>query len=178
MNHYAFGDKTARINVYVEKAPPSEALWGDLPSSGSIKILDAGDIKLLGEIGGNGWRKVFNVFAKLLCAFPEQSPLRPRGFSSWQSYRDQALLQNESKTALLFGEWDVEERTKNGGIHVIAGRTHALNLGLSEKCVWLNNEFAKHPSLPIFICPYFDYRQLSNNKIDVLVNLVRKIDLS
>ncbi|USH03751.1 hypothetical protein K6Q96_07095 [Grimontia kaedaensis] len=176
MNHYAFGHPQARINVYIEKAPPSETLWGESPSEGSFKALIDGDIKSLGELGGNGWRKVFNVYAKLLFAFPHQSIFRPNNALNWQNYRDQCLLQDQSDTALCFGMWDVEQRGKGGGIHIIAGRTHALNLGLSEKSVWLNNEFAKHPSLPIFICPYFDYRQLSNAKIDVLVNLINGSD--
>ncbi|WP_281544366.1 hypothetical protein [Grimontia sp. SpTr1] len=172
MSHYAFGDSSASLHVYVEKSPPCEELWGEAPESGHVKALQEGDIKSLGNIGGNGWRKVFNVYAKLLFTFPESSPFKPSSFSSWQDFRDQALLQSQSGTSLLFGDWDVEENARQGGIHIIAGRTHALKLGLSEQCVWLDNEFAKHTTLPIFICPYFDYRQLSNVKIERLVGLI------
>ncbi|MGF1705144.1 DUF6942 family protein [Enterovibrio baiacu] len=179
MTSFAFGNPHARVHVYVEKAPPVESLWGHADDLPPYTPLQKGHIKTLGDAGGNGWRKVFNVYAKLMLALPESSPFYPQGYKTWQDYRDQALLQAESSTALHFGMADplrVAQTQQSDPdpltMHIIAGRTHAHKLGLSGSCVWINNEFAKHPTLPILICPYFDYRQLSNIKIEALTKLM------
>lgn len=172
MTHYAFGDPLAPFNVYVEKAPPSHELWGDTPPVTSTTPLKPGEIDALGKLGGNGWRKVFNVYAKLMFAFPDGAALKPQGFNKWQDYRDKKLLQSQSGTSLTFGHADMNQQAQRGGIHIIAGRTHATRLGISGQCIWLDNEFARHPDLPVIICPYFDYRQLSNHKIERLVSLI------
>lgn len=172
MTDFALGDAAANIHVYVEKAPPVEELWGETPSQGTFRALNQGEIKAIGDIGGNGWGKVFNVYAKWLMAFDASSPYRPENAANWQAFRDSALLQSGSHTALHVGHWSVEQLAASGGIHVIAGRTHANKLGLSEQCIWLDNEFARHPTMPVVICPYFDHRQLSNIKINVLTKLV------
>jgi hypothetical protein len=39
---------------------------------------------------------------------------------------------------------------------------------------WLDADFAVDPEHGIIVCPYFDYRQLSNSKIDRLVDLIIK----
>ncbi|WP_163391633.1 DUF6942 family protein [Enterovibrio norvegicus] len=179
MTSFAFGNPHARVHVYVEKAPPVENVFGHADDLPLYTSLQKGHIKALGEAGGNGWRKVFNVYAKLMFALPESSPFYPHGYKTWQAFRDQALLQAESNTALHFGHANPlrsaqtqHSDPKHLALHIIAGRTHAHKLGLSGSCVWINNEFAKHPTLPILICPYFDYRQLSNSKIDVLTKLM------
>lgn len=175
MNHFGLGDNHAQFCVYVEKSPPVATLWGEAPLVETLRPLAPGDIYALGQRGGNGWRKVFNVYAKWLFALNGQVKTPVGDAPSWQDFRDTALLQSDSQTALLFGDWDVPYRATSGGIHVVAGRTYANQLGLSEQCVWLDNEFARHPELPIIICPYFDYRQLSNAKIDILNRLLLAI---
>ncbi|WP_028025263.1 DUF6942 family protein [Enterovibrio calviensis] len=183
MHAFSLGSPNASIHVYVEKSPPLDMIWGDMPNAGSNTPLSVGEIKAVGEVGGNGWRKVFNVYAKLLCALPEHSRLKPKGFQTWQVFRDKALLQADSNTRLYFGAQDLKTQIQSSaphtnGIHIIAGRTHAAQLNISHECVWLDQEFAKHPSLPILICPYFDYRQLSNAKIDVLAGLIVSLESS
>ncbi|WP_407330490.1 DUF6942 family protein [Enterovibrio sp. 27052020O] len=175
MYSFSLGPSNPSINVYVEKAPPLHDLWGEMPLEGSRAPLNSGDITAIGQVGGNGWRKVFNVYAKLVFALPEHSTFRPHGFAAWQTYRDDELLQATSNGALLFGRHDVNALAARHGIHIIAGKNHAQKLGIAEQCVWLDNDFARHPTLPIIICPYFDYRQLSNQKIEVLVRLIEQL---
>ena len=38
--------------------------------------------------------------------------------------------------------------------------------------VWIDEEFALDKSQNLVVCPYFDYRQLSNVKIEKLVSLL------
>lgn len=179
MTSFAFGNPNAHVHVYVEKAPPIESMWGNADNLPPYTPLQEGQIKMLSELGGNGWRKVFNVYAKLMFALPENSVFYPHGYATWQEYRDRLLLQAESTTALHFGHADPlhlaqtqQSDPEKPVMHIIAGRTHAHNLGLSGTCIWMNNEFARHPALPVLICPYFDYRQLSNEKINTLVKLM------
>lgn len=55
------------------------------------------------------------------------------------------------------------------------GRTYAralVNSGrLDVPLTWLDHEFAINAASRVIVCPYFDYRQLSNLKIDRLAAL-------
>jgi len=136
----------------------------------SVNSLVTGEVNAIGQACGNGWRKVFNVYAKLLYAldpahfsFAQQAP-------TWQMYRDKHLLQAGSETALLFSppRFDANAQT----IHIICGRTYAKQLlasgELQANLIWLDDEFAIDTAKRLIVCPYFDYRQLSNIKIERL----------
>lgn len=172
MSRYALGDANARINVYIEKAPPFEEVMGFAPTSDMTYPLHTGDIQKFGAIGGNGWRKVFNVYAKWLFSLNAHMRCIENPETSWQSFRDNSLLRENSSTRLLFGQWAFPPNEPDTGIHVIAGRIHATKMGIAAQCIWIDHEFARHPTRPIVICPFFDYRQLSNAKIEVLSRMV------
>lgn len=140
------------------------------------EAMQKGDIDLIYQHCGNGWRKLFNVYAKLLCALELKLFPFPTQATSWQQYRDQFLLQQASDTALLF---DAPLLNPAGStIHLIAGRTHAKQLierGLCCQLHWLNEEFAIDPINKVLVTPYFDYRQLSNEKIDFSAALLKTL---
>jgi hypothetical protein len=96
--------------------------------------------------------------------------------STWQLYRDNYLLQSGSGTALLFSPPSLYVEEKNKPIQIIMGRTYAkqlINQGdITEPLTWLNDEFAIGKQSRIIVCPYFDYRQLSNLKITYLTQLI------
>ena len=175
------GDATARLRIYVAKAPP----MAEFAALAACVSLLPGQIDQIYRHCGNGWRKVFNVYAKLVWALP--APWQPdlQGAQSWQQWRDRVLLQAGSATALFFGqngfapaEFDVDARA----LHIIAGRQHARDLlaqgllpdALTGGLVWLDEEFAVARRLRLLVCPYLDYRQLSDVKISRLVQLVRQ----
>jgi len=166
------GDQNASFRVYVEnrpKMPQYQQLF-------DCEAVQAGDIDLIYQHCGNGWRKLFNVYAKLLCALDPKLFTFPAQAASWQQYRDQFLLQQASDTALLF---DMPQLNPNSGtIHLIAGRTYAKQLierGLACQLHWLNEEFAIDPSNKVLVTPYFDYRQLSNEKIKFTAGLLHSL---
>ncbi len=141
-----------------------------------VKALQPAGIDIINSHCGNGWRKLFNVYAKLLFS------LNPSLFSfqtqaaSWQQLRDQQLLQQNSATSLLFSPPVLEPATDT--IHIIAGRTYAKALvaqGLNSQLNWLNHEFAIDKNQRLLVCPYFDYRQLTNEKISYLAALIAEI---
>jgi len=187
----ALGDAQFTFAVYIANQP-------QMPEYESLKYivpLQRGEIDLISKACGNGWRKVFNVYAKLLYALDKNqfhfSELAP----TWQQYRDQFLLQKNSKTALIFtppclnNMEDSDNDSENAGsgkvkiyniehktVHIICGRTHAkkmINDGqLSIDLLWLDEEFAINLEHVVIVCPYFDYRQLSNQKIQHLSSLL------
>lgn len=168
-----FGDATACIRVYIANRPPM-AEYADLVT---MQPLHSGETELINRACGNGWRKVFNVYAKLLFALDTKQFAFAQQAGSWQQYRDQYLLQAGSNTALIFNAPDLKPAMKT--VHIIAGRTHAkalLEAGLAAQLSWLNNEFAVDKHNRVLVCPYFDYRQLNNEKLAFLAQLIKALD--
>jgi hypothetical protein len=59
------------------------------------------------------------------------------------------------------------------------GRTYAKSLVQSKQLTvpltWLDGEFAINKKERVIVCPYFDYRQLSNIKIVRLATLIKHL---
>ena len=167
-----FGDATAAVRVYIARRPPMAEYAG----LREVKPLLTGEINLINSACGNGWRKVFNVYSKLLFELDTKQFAYSRQAGSWQQYRDQHLLQAGSDTALLFSIPGLNPETSD--IHIIAGRSHArmlLDSGLKAQLNWLNQEFAIDKFNRLLVCPYFDYRQLNNQKLAYLAQLIKDL---
>ena len=163
------GDPEARVRVYVAKAPP----LSEYQQLSVVQPLQTGEIAAINSACGNGWRKVFNVYAKLLYALP--APWRPQPAPErWQYYRDSRLLQAGSGTALLFSP-----PTAKPGLHIIAGRQHARALAAADqlpaRLSWLDCAFAVADQGTLLVCPYLDYRQLSDRQILRVSTLVAQL---
>lgn len=160
------GDAAARFRVYIQN-------WPDFPltnAPGGLAAMNKGDIYAIGQACGNGWRKVFNVYAKLMYAW--KGPYGDAAdYPNWQAYRDGSLLSASSDTALLFTPPDLAAEDT---FHVVMGRTYGKSLNLPA-LEWLNDAFAINREQRLIICPYFDYRQLSNIKIIFLTGLLRSL---
>ncbi|MDP5031216.1 MAG: hypothetical protein NWQ54_24825 [Paraglaciecola sp.] len=167
------GDSNAQFRVYIGNRPAFKFA----KSSDQYVPLLASELKEVGLACGNGWRKVFNVYAKLVFALAEQGPVASNvsQFDCWQAYRDKALLQADSDTALCFEPYQLALGRTNA-LHIIMGRTYAKSLHLSPDIVWLDNEFALDLASKLIVCPYFDYRQLSNSKIIRLVEIILQVN--
>ncbi|KGJ93593.1 hypothetical protein ND2E_2322 [Colwellia psychrerythraea] len=142
-----------------------------------VTSLIEGEITVINHACGNGWRKVFNVYAKLLYALDKKHFNYSDEALTWQDYRDKKLLQAQNKTALLFSS---PQLTPNKEIvHIICGKGHAkalVNSGrLEADLIWLDDEFAIDRENKLIVCPYFDYRQLSNIKIERLAGLLQSL---
>ncbi|UTM59903.1 hypothetical protein L4174_017690 [Photobacterium sp. CCB-ST2H9] len=159
--------------AYIENRP-------DMPGMATLDQLQPaipGEIDSIGQACGNGWRKVFNVYAKLIGALDHQRFPFAAQTPSWQHYRDNFLLQPSGQTALLFSPpalaTDMAFPLK---YHIIMGRTYAKKLisagQLNIPLTWLDHEFAINREHRLVVCPYFDYRQLSNIKIERLAAIL------
>ncbi|WP_250884174.1 hypothetical protein [Glaciecola sp. XM2] len=170
---HALGDEHATFKVYIGNRPDYMFAHHAQPYC----ELRTGEIDACAKQCGNGWRKVFNVYAKLVYALAAPSLLSPLGNSrhqpsSWQSYRDDSLLQANSKTALCFVPPNLEALN---ALHLVMGKGYANTLDLPNDLAWLNHEFAISEQHSLIVCPYFDYRQLSNVKILFLVDLITRL---
>lgn len=171
----AFGDPLFTFAVYIANQPQMP----EYECLSRIAPLSVGQVDSIGKACGNGWRKIFNVYAKLLYALDTTyfhfSSMAP----TWQQYRDQYLLQENSQTALLFTPPKLTIDKPSHLIHIICGRTYAkklINEGkLSSALLWLNEEFAVDVQQNVVVCPYFDYRQLSNIKIQYLSDILKQL---
>ena len=162
------GDPHSEFKVYIANRP-NYAGYNELTC---VHTLEIGQVNAIGQACGNGWRKVFNVYAKLLFALKLTEVVDTTSFCSWQDYRDKKLLQANSNTSLLFSKPNLNEL----GWHIVMGKTHAHELGLSSSVAWLDKEFAVDRNTRLIVCPYFDYRQLSNIKIIRLVQLIHSLN--
>ncbi|MFT4941023.1 MAG: hypothetical protein ACI88A_004084 [Paraglaciecola sp.] len=162
------GDPNASLCIYIGNRPD----YQDLTQIQHVQPLLRGEIDAVGKMCGNGWRKVFNVYAKLVFALPDGLASKTEDAANWQAYRDDALLQRASDTALIFSAPKFEGDAR---LHIVMGRTYAKSLQLPASLVWLDKEFAIDRDERLIVCPYFDYRQLSNSKIIRLVELMESV---
>ena len=160
------------IVVYIANKPNMP----EYENSTALQAMRAGDITRIGQACGNGWRKVFNVYSKLLFALDSESFLFSGRAPTWQTYRDSFLLQQGSGTALLFSPPQLSD---NHCIHIISGKTYAkalINAGeIDCSLIWLDEHFAIDVANKLIVCPYFDYRQLSNIRIERLAELMKEL---
>ena len=190
------GDNQFSFAVYIANQPA----MSEYQSLTQLKALQNGELHAIGQACGNGWRKVFNVYAKLLYALDKNDFTFATLAPTWQQYRDQYLLQANSGTALIFSppilktskavkklKTSMPEPLKTDRsnisaiktLHIICGRTYAkqlINEGkLATELLWLDEEFAVDIQQGVVVCPYFDYRQLSNIKIQRLSMMLSAI---
>ena len=176
------------IQVYIANRPPM-APYDE--QEDCVPMIN-GEIQAIAQHTGNHWRKVFNVYAKFMfeCiqGMSKAAANLPGvqhylkgfdAFTSWQDYRDACLLQQDSATALLFTPPCFESNSidqHDQTIHIIIGKGYAQQCGFEYEPPFLlehhHGDFAVYPKKRVILCPYFDYRQLSNEKIAVLVDII------
>lgn len=166
------GDPEYLLAVYIGNRPPI----ADYEHLKSVRPVALGEITHIVNQCGNHWRKIFNIYAKLMFQLRSKEL---HGHASWQDYRDHTLLQEGSGEALLFDErLDMNSIAQSSliskkAIRLISGKQHAEQLLLGQSLEWLDQHFAVVKDASIIVTPYFDYRQLSNARLEKLVNLIQ-----
>jgi hypothetical protein len=166
------GSNNASLTVFLNHEPPETTYSAchhvqPLTQEWMMQIIDA---------GGNNWRKVFNLYSKLCFQLTPDSTL-----ASWQDYRDQRLLHESEPYQLIcysgalssVSECHTQILNNDCILSLVTGKKCAASLGLLDDLHWLDQDFAQVIGKNILVTPYFDYRQLSNAKMDTLVSLVR-----
>ena len=171
-----FGTTTSTLNFYIANRPPITP-FSEL---NTLYVLQKEDIGYIAKNTSNHWRKVFNVCAKFLFELEhdthQQSP-----WATWQAFRDESMFQTGSPYGLHFSTPNLSapnlstpKEEQNKVIHIVCGKTYAQTLELPH-LLWLDNYFAISETHPIIVCPYLDYRQLSNARISQLVALTKNM---
>ena len=160
------GSAQASLQVYIANRPP----LAEYETLDRLRPMSAGEIGHIASATGNHWRKVFNVYAKLVAELSPQR-LQQDGIRRWQDLRDRQLLQAGGQEALIFTPPDSTQRAE--AVRLLLGKGYAQALGLTQQLHWLDTDFARHRPSGILLCPYFDYRQLSDVKIQRLVGYIR-----
>ena len=160
---FGYGVRHFKLAVYLENAPVLE----ELKPEANLKALTAGDVSRIVTQTSNHWRKIFNLFAKL------QFGLTKHNSVSWQDYRDQHLLQAHCDHALLFSP-PVYTPKKHRPVSIISGKTYAAKLRVLQTCEDVGDGFYRNKKTNLFVTPYFDYRQLSNAKLERLIKLIQQ----
>lgn len=175
MSDIGLGCSEFNFAVYIANQPN----MAEFQNIDKIIALNKGEIYAIGQVCGNGWRKVFNVYAKLLYALEETTFPYKNLSHSWQEFRNDYLLQAKTKLALIFTPPQLN--FKQSTIHIICGRSYAKELLaqrlITTNLIWLDHEFAIDRQQNLIVCPYFDYRQLSNIKIERLALLIHELTL-
>ncbi|WP_396588910.1 DUF6942 family protein [Bermanella sp. R86510] len=152
------------VTVYTANRPPV----APFDIADGVIPLEPADVAYIAQMTGNHWRKVFNVYAKLIhYTFPF--------YDAWQTYRDYCLLQIRSGTRLLYSAPKLNQL--EAGIHLVMGKQFAEQCGLGFDDIstyqQLSPRLFKHKELPLWVTPYFDYRQLNNEQIEILGQSIR-----
>lgn len=157
-----WGSNEFDLAFYVANRPN----FGPYPEQSTFYPLMPGELDTILANTNNHWKKLFNVLAKVMQAYdPQRAPV-------WQDYRDQGLLRAEGREALLFSEPEFN-LSRSQVIHIVAGKTYAKTLANIGPLVWLDTHFAVNQSKRVIVTPYLDYRQLSNERIQRLVEIIR-----
>ena len=166
------GDPQATLRVYLANKPSLEPF----AYPGEILPLADGDIAQINSHEGNHWRKIFNVFAKFLYELKFNGT---DDFSRWQDYRDVRMLQPGSGVALCYGppallEVDITALDSTSSRVILMGKQFAEECGFfkTDGAKWPDSRFAMNDN-GVIVCPYFDYRQLSDERIRYLVSLIK-----
>lgn len=172
---FGLGANNAPFSVYIANQPN----YADYSDLASIKPLQCGDIAGISNNCGNGWRKVFNVYAKLVFALDSDDKQWIGQSQSWQEYRDNILLTSNSGTSLIFStpQWSQLAAGEAPRMHLVMGKGYGQKILQEEALHWLDDHFAVIQDKQCIVCPYFDYRQLTNQKIIQLVSLIRQLDI-
>lgn len=153
------GSTEFQLGIYVANRPPID----HYPQLSELQGLAAGEVDHIVANTSNHWRKLFNVLAKLAEAL---------GWTEdWRHYRDTQLLQSHCHMALLFNAPDFQ--SEGNRIHVVAGKTYAEALGVHVE--WLDSRFAINREQRLIVSPYPDYRQLSNERISRLADMINSL---
>jgi hypothetical protein len=167
MNPIGLGSFDSKINFYIANRPPID----DYPVLNELRAVAMGELQHIVRHTSNHWRKAFNVYAKLLFDWYQHQQRKDLP-GSWQEYRDLELFQSHSCEALIFSAPDFKKN--NTTILIIAGKTHASQLDLPP-LLWLDSHFAINKEFNLIVAPYPDYRQLSNERIARLIELMNSL---
>ena len=166
------GSSSPRIVLHIANRPPVdgfEVFSGDNQINRPLQVSEAASII---QQTGNHWRKVFSILAKISFALFDTS------CKTWQEYRDTKLLTEQGFEYLCFSPLKQTHSQvssiKHPIISIVCGFSYAQTQ-LDFDTLVAHERFEKLKWSEQYSClvtPYFDWRQLNNEMLDVVINIV------
>lgn len=155
------GQKNPKWVLHIANRPELESFQNQ-----DFRIFEIGEAAEIIKLTSNHWRKVFSIMAKISFA------LFDTGCETWQQYRDTKLLTKEGFEAVSFSPY---ASSLNQAFHIICGFTYAQDqLDLARLIPHeRQNKLLFSQTENLCVTPYFDWRQLNNEMLDVLVHVLR-----
>ena len=92
--------------------------------------------------------------------------------AEWPSRLDHDLHCEDQDKGHNEEKGDTQARSMVKPLHIVMGKSFSERILKGTALEWLDSDFAINRQRRIIVCPYFDYRQLSNIKIERLVELI------
>ncbi|GHB73268.1 hypothetical protein GCM10008107_23410 [Psychrosphaera saromensis] len=177
-NLIGIGSDSPTVILHIANRPPVDgfaAINGEEDINRPLQVSEAASII---QQTGNHWRKVFSILAKISFA------LFDTGCKTWQEYRDTKLLTEQGFEYICFSSL-VDTRSqldlaKHKTVSIVCGFSYAQSQ-LDVLPLISHQKFDKlkwsepHQCL---VTPYFDWRQLNNEMLDVVINILKsKLDV-
>lgn len=155
-----FGNRHAKWLLHIANRPDLAEFADD-----NFRMLAIGEAKSVIENTSNHWRKVFSIMAKISFA------LFDTGCESWQQYRDTKLLTAEGFEAISYLPYQSGEHSS---LAIVAGFQYASEQLADSQLVAHHkyNKLKRVIAEPCFVTPYFDWRQLNNELLAQLINMM------
>lgn len=155
------GSESFRLGLFIANRPPV-VRYQQLEE---MQPFVPGELSCLVNETGNHWRKIFNISAKLGFA------LYGKDCPDWQSYREKRLFQQDCPMSLVFSPI---YRPSEEQLFILLGKTYRQSLFVDLDFTEISEAVFLHPQWRLLQVPYFDYRQLSNQKIADLLGLIQQ----
>ncbi|MGN0921908.1 MAG: DUF6942 family protein [Cellvibrio sp.] len=174
-NPIGYGTPQSLINFYIGNCPEFE---GYSPPE-KLVGMHHGEIAHIVANTSNHWRKAFNVYAKVMWELIQQSPQLfpknhlPTSIDRWQVYRDEKLFTSNGSENLLFSGYQPPSKDLSK-VHIFTGKTYGLSQ-ITSGLLQTNAHFWIDPKRRIIVAPYPDYRQLTNERISYLCDLIASL---
>lgn len=188
---YFGSDQAARgplIQLYINHPIPDKDMYVSETPIG----LSSEDRHRIEQLGGNNYRKVFNIYSKLSFYLEQYlNYSRVTDITTWQEYRDSFFLDLESPCRIAFlSDYEfsyLQEKSQlpdslcetikqclnsDNVLHLFSGKKCISAFNFEDRCFWMSEYFAQVKDANAIVTPYFDYRQLSNERIIQLQKLI------
>lgn len=154
------GPSKPALFIYLPHFPPCD----HLQALDCIRTAEPGELKQIGIEAGNHWRKIINISAKLGFL------LDSKGYPDWQTWRDELHCQEGSSIALIYAadRLKLNSMEARNAIHIVSGHSYCNELCGNLAFERFDEDFQVCRSPRVIDSPYFDYRQLSNAKLEIL----------
>lgn len=155
------GQKNPKWVLHIANRPELESF-----QNLDFRTFEIGEAAEIIKLTSNHWRKVFSIMAKISFAMFDT------GCETWQQYRDTKLLTKEGFEAISFSPYAT---SLNLPFSIVCGFTYAQEQLELERLIphEKQNKLLFSQTENLCVTPYFDWRQLNNEMLDALVQVLR-----